>query len=120
MPFNTNNVDLTVNANSLFGINNLLTTLPFEEASALFDDDLRGIYLNATNLLEYGISSGLVLSRPDLVLTYYPSVYDFFWFVSRNIHMLRTIKANNGSLPFPELEVNLETLEKVMLNEGTE
>lgn len=120
MPFNTNNVDLTVNANSLYGLNSLLTTLPANQAEDLFgsDADLRGIYKNVTNLLYYGINSGIVLKRIDLVLTYYPSEFDFYWFVSRNVHLLRSTKINTGSLPYPEMDYALSVLEEVMLNKG--
>ncbi|KAL4426332.1 hypothetical protein ABPG74_011484 [Tetrahymena malaccensis] len=118
-PFHTNNVDLTVNANSLFGLNSLLTTLSKEEAENLFsnDLDLKGLHRNVTNLLAYGIQSGIVLSRPDLALTYYPSEYDFYWFVARNVHLLRTAKQNN-KLFFDELEYCLSTLEDSLLNIG--
>jgi len=118
MPFHTNNVDLTVNANSLFGLNHvLLAEGKIDEAQNLFDQDLRGIYVNVTNLLAFGISSGIVLNRTDLALTYYPSEYDFYWFVARNVHLLRSAKeANNGNLPFEEMEYALETLNGAMAN----
>lgn len=120
MPFNTNNVDMTVNANSLFGLNSLLTTLPIDEANNLFDEGLKGIYKNVTSLLSYGISSGIVLERPDLALTYYPSEYDFYWFVGRNIHLLANAKlaSKNNTLPFPELEECLKTLSSIMTKVG--
>lgn len=119
MPFHTNNVDLTVNANSLFGLNSLLITLPEAEARKLFDAELRDLHKNVTSLLIYGIESGIVQNRPDLALVYYPSNYDFYWFVTRNIHALRTAKLE-GRIHFKELEECLEKLEITMMKEGVE
>ena len=42
MPFSTNNVDITVNANVLFGVSSLL--LYHQDADKLFDQELRKIY----------------------------------------------------------------------------
>ena len=40
MPLNINNVDVSVNANILFGLNSYLLTADKEEAQTNFDDDL--------------------------------------------------------------------------------
>ena len=37
-----------------------------------------------TDLLVYVIQDA-ILRRPDLILLYYPSIYDFYWFVARNV-----------------------------------
>jgi len=41
MPTLVNNVDVSVNANILFGINSLLFTLNQTETDSFFDDDLK-------------------------------------------------------------------------------
>lgn len=88
MPFGTNNVDVTVNANSLLGLNSLLITMPDVETEVFFDDEIKGMMLNVTNLLIWAIETNIVNIRPDLALTYYPSIYNFYWFVARNAKYL--------------------------------
>ncbi|KAL4433134.1 hypothetical protein ABPG74_010829 [Tetrahymena malaccensis] len=120
-PFHTNNVDLTVNANAIFGLNSVLSTIPKEEADELFlqDEDLRTLYRNSTMLLEYGIESRIVLDRVDLALTYYPSEYNFYYYVARNVHFLRFVKErNNGTLPYSDMEFCFQTLQSAMLGKG--
>ena len=56
---------------------------------------------DTTDFIKWGIESGIVLRRPDLSLTYYPSVFDFYWFVARNLAYLKGIE--DESLRFPEL-----------------
>ena len=43
---------------------------------------LQQIYLNTTSLIAHEIVNNFT-GRPDLALTYYPSKYEFYWFVSR-------------------------------------
>ena len=43
---------------------------------------LQQIYLNTTSLVAHEIVNNFT-GRPDLALTYYPSKYEFYWFVSR-------------------------------------
>lgn len=50
--------------------------------------------INSTNLLKWAIDNEIVLTRPDLSLTYYPSVYDFYWFVARLYNFLKN-EGNN-------------------------
>ena len=40
------------------------------------------IYMNTTSMIAHEIANNFT-SRPDLALTYYPSKYEFYWFVSR-------------------------------------
>lgn len=47
---------------------------------------------NVTNLLAWAIESNIINIRTDLALTYYPSVYDFYWFVARNVFLLNNNK----------------------------
>jgi hypothetical protein len=43
---------------------------------------------DTADLLEYVIKYKIDI-RPDLALVYYPSKYDFFWFVSRIINLYK-------------------------------
>ncbi|XP_056012965.1 uncharacterized protein LOC125647004 isoform X2 [Ostrea edulis] len=81
MPFNVNNVDITVAANAIYGLTNgILTGLV--PMSVMEDPDIQQIYLNTSALIAYEINTNLT-DRKDLALTYYPSEFEFYWFVSR-------------------------------------
>ena len=56
------------------------------------------LYENTTSFIEWVIESGTMTSRPDLALTYYPSRYNFYWFVARTRFLL-ACRSANGSLP---------------------
>ena len=86
IPIYLNNIDLSVNANIMYGLNNFL--LFHEDASKVFDEELKMMYVNTTNVMVDCILSNYTESRPDLTLLYYPSTYDFYWFIARNIHLL--------------------------------
>jgi hypothetical protein len=101
MPFHTNNVDVTVNANALLGLNSLLQSLDQQAADELFDEEVRQIMVNTTSLISWAIRSNIVNIRGDLALTYYPSIYCFYWFVARNAFFLNN---NEGSLKYAEQE----------------
>lgn len=87
MPFNVNNVDVTVAANGIYGITNgvLSGLLP---SSMLEDPDIQQIYLNTSAMIAHGIKTNLT-NRKDLALTYYLSEYEFYWFVSRTFSKLQ-------------------------------
>lgn len=87
MPFNVNNVDVTVAANGIYGLTNgvLSGLLP---SSVLEDLDIQQIYLNTSALIAHEIKTNLT-NRKDLALTYYPSEYEFYWFVSRTFSKLQ-------------------------------
>jgi hypothetical protein len=99
MPFNTNNVDLSVNANSLFGLSLFLQNYDRGEVEKIFDSELRKMFSDVCSFLKWGIVSEIILRRPDLSLTYYPSVPDFYWFVARLYNFLK----NEKVLGFKEL-----------------
>jgi hypothetical protein len=40
MPFNVNNIDLSVNANALFGLNIFLQTYDLEVVNDVFDEEI--------------------------------------------------------------------------------
>ncbi len=50
--------------------------------------------IDTTDLLDFVIRQ-VIEVRPDLILMYYPSQYDFYWFVSRIVSLLNRMK-NNG------------------------
>ncbi len=116
MPFHTNNVDLTVSSNVLYGISSNLLTKTNE--SDWFDSELQTIYENTTNLVTWFIERNFS-SRPDLALTYYPSVYNFYWFTARSVNLLRSYSVKHGGLPYPVMERVTETLTKAMRGSAT-
>ena len=109
MPFNLNNVDLTVTANVIYGITAAILAELKYPSKTWFDEELQQIYLNSTNLIAYHIAHNFS-SRPDLALTYYPSVYNFYWFVARTANLLNAAK----SLPFPVMATVRDTLNEAL------
>jgi hypothetical protein len=73
MPFNLNNVDVTVLANSIYGIT-AAALLNVNNFSSLFMDskELVNTYLNSTKFVASMIRTNFS-SRPDLATMYYPS-----------------------------------------------
>jgi hypothetical protein len=49
------------------------------------------------DFLVYAIEDA-VDRRPDLILMYYPSIYDFYWFVGRLVGVLERMKMNDQDL----------------------
>ena len=59
--------------------------------------------------LEYTINK-IIDDRPDIILLYYPSKYDFYWFVARIVHLL---KRNHEQIePLPEIYDRLNSVMK--------
>ena len=64
------------------------------------------IYINTTSMISHEISNNFT-SRPDLALTYYPSKYEFYWFVTRTyayLHRFYIGEARNSSNTDPRLD----------------
>ncbi|KAL5005701.1 hypothetical protein ScPMuIL_016859 [Solemya velum] len=102
MPFNINNIDLVVMANSIYGMTNgILSGLL--EATLLEDPEIQQIYLNTSALIGYEIIANFS-NRPDLALTYYPSEFQFYWFVSRTLAQLERRVKPEGVLPHPAMD----------------
>ncbi|GAM17627.1 hypothetical protein SAMD00019534_008020, partial [Acytostelium subglobosum LB1] len=115
MPFNENNIDLSVACNSLFGIATVIKL----HGIGIITPDIERMVTSIYKLLAYGINSEIVYSRPDLALLYYPSIYDYSWFVSRVVFFLEEYNQTSPDT-FPQLLTNtLETLRSVMMNNGT-
>ena len=53
--------------------------------------------------------------RPDLILMYYPSKYDFYWFVGRLVGVLERMQTQDGDLVYVR-----EKLASVMRGKGTQ
>lgn len=51
--------------------------------------------MNSTALVVYEIQTNLS-SRPELSLTYYPSKFEFYWFVSRTFALLNRFPEKFG------------------------
>ena len=92
MPYNVNNVDFAVSTNALFG---LLSEMIREGGArpAWLSDTLEGHIVATARLLMWGMESGRIIERPDITLLYYPSLYDFFFFVGR----LAALMQNNAA-----------------------
>ena len=88
MPFNMNNVDVTVCANSIYGITSAtLYDINGFQQEFLNSLDFQTLYLNTTKFITWAIDTNYT-SRPDLAQVYYPSTYNFLWFTSRTLFLL--------------------------------
>lgn len=88
MPFNMNNVDVTVGANAIYGIT----------AGAIYNVNGFGdvfmanpkmiqTYLNTTRFISWAIQTNFT-NRPDLAQVYYPSRFNFLWYTSRTLFLI--------------------------------
>ncbi|EWS75435.1 hypothetical protein TTHERM_000985179 (macronuclear) [Tetrahymena thermophila SB210] len=116
IPGNTNNFDCSVISNTLFGLHNILLNSNQTVVNEIFDEELQGLYLNSTNVIIYAIDSYISKSHPDIAFLYYPSVYDFYWFVARNVHLLNS---NYDKIPNQLIKDVVDALNKSMKNQGT-
>ena len=96
MPLNSNNVDLTVSSNMIYGLTAAVLG-QLEGTESWFDDtDLQMIYENTSALMAWEIKRNFS-NRMDLALTYYPSEYSFYWFTARTVNLLNSA----DDLPHP-------------------
>lgn len=112
MPFNTNNIDLTVSANVIYGLTSAALG-GLGDPNEWFDLEVQMIYENTTNLLVWAIKRNFS-GRPDIALTYYPSVLNFYWFTARTLNLIQTYSA--AELPFSVIGTVKEKLIDVMQN----
>ncbi|EFA74849.1 hypothetical protein PPL_11883 [Heterostelium album PN500] len=115
MPFNVNNVDLSVSINTLFG----LASSIIQNGAQLITQDVERMINSITSLIEWGVNSEIVYKRPDLALLYYPSIYDFSWFISRVVDLLETENQISPNALPPVLYNTLVSLRELMMNNGT-
>jgi hypothetical protein len=53
--------------------------------------------LDTTELLEFTVTN-IIKKRPTLMLVYYPSKYDFYWFIARIVGLLKRNKGGPNPL----------------------
>ena len=100
MPFNTNNIDLTVSSNVIYGLTAAVLA-GLGDPREWFDTEVQMIYENTTDLMAWEIERNFS-GRPDIALTYYPSVFNFYWFTARTLNLIQGHMArHSGVLPFP-------------------
>uniref|UniRef100_A0A6B2L060 Uncharacterized protein n=1 Tax=Arcella intermedia TaxID=1963864 RepID=A0A6B2L060_9EUKA len=114
MPFNANNVDASVVANGVLGIITSALKMNSQEFKSFWTPELEGLLLNSTNLLSWTMETGICLNRTDIVLLYYPPIYNFYWFTARSLFALRN---NTSSLPV--LKTVKDILENTLENTAT-
>eukprot|EP00340_Litonotus_pictus_P012435 CAMPEP_0170536794 /NCGR_PEP_ID=MMETSP0209-20121228/102343_1 /TAXON_ID=665100 ORGANISM="Litonotus pictus, Strain P1" /NCGR_SAMPLE_ID=MMETSP0209 /ASSEMBLY_ACC=CAM_ASM_000301 /LENGTH=521 /DNA_ID=CAMNT_0010838197 /DNA_START=866 /DNA_END=2431 /DNA_ORIENTATION=+ len=92
MPFHTNNIDLNVAGNFFYGIastlsyNNDLSQLNFIAK----DQEITQMIFDTVDLFIFVIKNNIPNKRPDISLLYYPSVWDFYWLISRTSFMIKS------------------------------
>ena len=103
MPFNTNNIDLTVSSNVIYGLTAAVLG-GLGNPTKWFDAEVQMIYENTTDLIVWEIERNFS-SRPDIALTYYPSVFNFYWFTARTLNLIQSYSVRHGGVlpPFPVL-----------------
>jgi hypothetical protein len=82
MPFNVNNIDASVNINFLFGL-----LYQIEQGEVVPSAELRQMARDVADMLVH-VTEEVVADRPDILLLYYPSRFDFYWFVARTLAFL--------------------------------
>ncbi|KAL9653326.1 hypothetical protein ABK040_001962 [Willaertia magna] len=110
MPFNINNIDLTVLSNFLYGI--ISHTIYISNLEYKNNLTLQKMLISTSKLIEYVILNKLELNRPDLILVYYPSIYDMYWFLSRTNYLLNNYNLLNHLKYFKEVNFILDNLLK--------
>jgi len=114
MPFQINNVDVTVAANAVYGLTGAVLSglLPQDCIDPKKDPEIAQVYHNTTMMIAF-MTENKLFGRPDLALTYYPSVFEFYWFVARTFHRME-LALQERPLPkvmqelFPVLKSALE------------
>lgn len=117
MPFNVNNIDVTVCANSIYGITDAaIIDLNGFRSIFLKSDQIQQIYLNTTKFISWAIQTNFT-NRPDLAQVYYPSTYNFLWYTSRTFFLIENeFRASN----IPKSLANLFSEAKDYLSEALE
>jgi hypothetical protein len=87
VPLNMNNVEPTVCANFLFGWHKFVLSVLGEDA--LFSDStFWESYRQTADLLCWLVNNNLIETYVDIMFLYYPTVYQFYWSMARNLHLL--------------------------------
>ncbi|CAF1219036.1 unnamed protein product [Rotaria sp. Silwood1] len=97
MPFNLNNVDVTVGANVLYGITSAII-YDLVDFKDYFNQDMQTLYLSTASLIAWSIKNSMK-NRPDLAQVYYPSHYNFLWYGSRSLFLLELARRQGKTIP---------------------
>ncbi|CAF0992576.1 unnamed protein product [Didymodactylos carnosus] len=97
MPFNLNNVDVTVSANVLYGITSAILN-QVEDFPLYFNNDMQDLYESTGALIAWAIINNMK-DRPDLAQVYYPSTYNFLWYASRTLFILERARREQQKYP---------------------
>jgi len=117
IPMNMNNVDPTVCANLILGINKALTAYP-DQASRGFDEEFQTCYWETVKVLCWTVDNDVVSQAPDVTVLYYPATSHFFWSLARNLqHLERASLAS--TLPYPVMEKARQLLAESLRPHGT-
>lgn len=88
MPFSINNVDVTVSANTIYGMTSAaIYNINNFAQNFLQSSEIIQTYLNTTKFVSWAIKSNFS-DRPDLAQVYYPSTYNFLWYASRSLFLI--------------------------------
>lgn len=71
---------------------------------------------DVTDLLVYTMEDA-IYRRPDLILVYYPSKYDFYWFVARVVGLLERMPTKCDDA---DLKYVYDKLATAIRSEGTD
>lgn len=99
IPFNVNNIDPTVGANSLYAMSSMLLL----NHSAWFNGTARKLYVTTAKFVAWALSNQPTQQRADLEMLYYPPVVNLVYFVARHVHMLNSYVVAGNPLPFSEM-----------------
>lgn len=115
MPFNVNNVDLSVVANTIFGFTQFLI-VQRGDVSVMHTDAFKKMYVDNVDLLVWSLKNRIVEVYQTNALLYYPPKFAFYWFVARILSVMKN--ANLRSLPKYVRDVR-DKLELAMKYYGT-
>lgn len=92
MPFFTNNVDLNVVANFLNSVINTLCYFPdLKQLDEIFEDkETVQMIGDVIDMFIFVIENNIVSKRADIAILYYPSIWDFYWLVSRTSFLIKS------------------------------
>ena len=113
MPFNLNNIDISVTVNALFGITQQLLFGKEETVRAFQESNMPYLYIDNVELVSWALREEVVERFPTHALLYYPPKYAFYWFVARLVNALQSahLSMSVASLTFAQSELT-ESMEK--------
>lgn len=113
MPFNTNNVDLNVVGNFLFGIINTLIYNKDHELLNKIAENKENVDLILTTieLFIWSVENDIVGKRYDVTILYYPSIWDYYWLISRSSYLITSyLDVNNYDQSYVHLRGLVEKI----------